>query len=328
MKFPPYILAGAIVLFAAVVLHAETDSSPSLLPVKPASARVMPPVPQAQSPVVFFRELLAMSPAERLTTLTNRTPEVRQRLLAKVQEYLALPPDERELRLCATELRFYLVPLLHQPPTNRSALLTQMPDDLKPLAKSRLALWDLLPPHLQQEFLDNDRTLHYFAHVESSNNAAAPTDPRKDQITDQFNQFFELTAREKKATLSKLSPVEREQMQKTLDSFEHLPPRQRITCVRSFSQFAGMSPAERTEFLKNAERWSQMSPDERQAWRDLVAHVPQWPPLPQSALIPPPPRPPKSESSLNGNKLGADQSGSMDSSIPQEHAAVRLRNEQ
>ena len=37
---------------------------------------------------------------------------------------------------------------------------------------------------------------------------------------------------------------------------------------------------EQAEFLKNAERWSQMSPAERQAWRDLVANVPQWPPLP------------------------------------------------
>jgi hypothetical protein len=82
-------------------------------------------------------------------------------------------------------------------------------------------------------------------------------------------------------------------MQKTLASFEQLPPMQRITCVRSFSQFAGMNPADRTEFLKNAERWSQMSPGERQAWRDLVAHVPQWPPLPPSVLIPPPPPPPK-----------------------------------
>jgi hypothetical protein len=289
MKFPLYILAGVTVLSATAVLHAETDSSPSFSPPRPASATMMPPIPQVQSPVVFFRELLSMSPAERFNTLTNRTPEVRQRLLAKVQEYQALPPDERELRLRATELRFYLVPLLHQPLTNRTALLTQMPDDLKPLAKSRLALWDLLPPPLQHEFLENDRTLHYFARVETSNNAATPTDPHKQQIADQFNQFFELTAREKNATLSKLSPTEREQMQKTLDSFEHLPPRQRITCVRSFSQFAGMSPAERTEFLKNAERWSQMSSNERQAWRDLVAHVPQWPPLPQSALMPPPP---------------------------------------
>ena len=30
-----------------------------------------------------------------------------------------------------------------------------------------------------------------------------------------------------------------------------------------------------------------MSPKERQAWRDLVAHVPQWPPLPPGFIMPP-----------------------------------------
>jgi hypothetical protein len=288
-----YILTGVTVLATTVLLPAEIQGPVAAPPAKSSSTAIMPPVPQMQSPVVFFRELLSMSAAERLNTLTNRSPEVRQRLLQKVKEYQAMPPDERELRLRATELRWYLIPLLRQSPTNRIAMFTQMPDDLKPLAKSRLALWDLLPPPLKQEFLENDRTLHYFAHVEASNNAADPPDSRQLQVTEQFNQFFELTTREKKATLSTLSPTEREQMQKTLDSFEHLPPRQRITCVRSFSQFAGMNPADRTEFLKNAERWSQMSPGERQAWRDLVAHVPQWPPLPQSVLMPPPPPPPK-----------------------------------
>jgi hypothetical protein len=45
-----------------------------------------------------------------------------------------------------------------------------------------------------------------------------------------------------------------------------------------------MSAAERAEFLKNAEHWSQMSPNERQTWRDLVAQVPVWPPLPSPAV--------------------------------------------
>jgi len=53
-----------------------------------------------------------MSPAERNHSLTNRTPEARARILAKVREYQVLGPDERELRLRATELRWYLTPLL------------------------------------------------------------------------------------------------------------------------------------------------------------------------------------------------------------------------
>ena len=33
------------------------------------------------------------------------------------------------------------------------------------LVKSRLAQWDLLPPPLQQEFLANEKTLHYLAGI-------------------------------------------------------------------------------------------------------------------------------------------------------------------
>ncbi len=55
--------------------------------------------------------------------------------------------------------------------------------------------------------------------------------------------------------------------------------------MRNYAKFAGMSPPARAEFLKNAEAWSKMSPAERQTWRDLVAHVPLWPPMPPT-LIP------------------------------------------
>ena len=108
--------------------------------------------------------------------------------------------------------------------------------------------------------------------------------PEKQKIAEQFNQFFELTPAEKQQTLSTLSVAEQAQMEKTLKAFDQLPPPQRFQCLRNYAKFASLSTAERAELLKNAESWSKMPPKERQAWRDLVAHVPQWPPLP-----PPPP---------------------------------------
>jgi hypothetical protein len=82
-------------------------------------------------------------------------------------------------------------------------------------------------------------------------------------------------------------------MEKTLQSFEQLPPPQRRQCVHNYAKFAGMSATERAEFLKNAESWSKMSPAERQTWRDLVTHVPLWPPAPPLVMPPLPPAMPK-----------------------------------
>ena len=280
------LLQSVIFLAIAVFVTAQAQNAPSpnIVRKTPAVTNLPPPLPQAQSPVSFFRQLLAMSPKERADSLTNRAPESRTRILSKVREYQALGPDERELRLRATELRWYLTPLLRAPRTDREARLAQVPDDLRSLVKKRLEQWDILPPPVQQEFLANDKTLHYFASVETTNRPA--TNAAHQKTAEQFNQFFELTEAEKQQALNTLSDAERAQMEKTLKSFEKLPPQQRFQCLRNYAKFSGMSAAERAEFLKSAERWSQLPPKERQAWRDLVARVPQWPPMPP-AMVPP-----------------------------------------
>jgi Protein of unknown function (DUF3106) len=263
-------------------------------------------VAQTRSPVDLFRQLLAMSPDEREKFLTNRTPEIRARILAKVGEYETLGLDDRELRLRATELRWYLEPLLRETPANRAARLAQVPDDLRELVGDRLQQWMILPPPLQEEFLENERTLAYFTQIDPAKVALALpesgghpalsdvdqarwdglSENQRRRVTAQFNQFFELTPDEKQKTLKTLSDVERRQMEKTLQLFDQMPPTQRAECVRAFAQFASMDAQQRAEFLKNAARWSEMSPAERQAWRDLVVNVPQWPPLPTGFMPP------------------------------------------
>ena len=297
-----------LVFFQAGVLLAfplfAKDSTPVSPPAKSFSAPTngLPPSASKKSPVDFFRQLLAMTPDERADYLTNRPPEIRKRILAKVDEYEALNPNERALRLRATELRWYLLPLLHDSPTNRDARLAQVPDDIRDLVQNRLDEWTILPPPLKQEFLANEHILHYFAHVDMSNNPAESflgepsqadrahwntlSEPERRQITAGFNQFFELTPAEKQNTLNSLSDAERRQMEKTLQAFDKMPPSQRAECVSAFGKFASMTAPEKTEFLKNAERWSAMSPAERQAWRDLVVNVPQWPPLPIGFVTP------------------------------------------
>ena len=301
--------AGQLMSFP---LRAENLAPPPPVKLFSAPTNLMPPLPPPASPVDMFRQLLAMSARDRQKFLTNRPPVFRARLLAKIREYEALDPDERELRLRATELRWYLLPFFHEPATNHAAHFAQVPEDLRELVKTRVDEWDALPPQLQQEFLASEPALHYFTHVDLAS-SPPPLPPGADgyknpgaddpsgwnslsaaehqKIAAQFSQFFELTPAEKQKTLNTLSDAERRQMAKTLQAFDQLPAAQRRECVRAFSKFAVMTPQARAEFLKNAERWSQMSPKDRQVWRDLVATVPQWPPLPESLIMPPMPMP-------------------------------------
>jgi hypothetical protein len=276
------------------------------------------PLPAIKSPVDTFRALLRMTPEQRKQALADRPEEMQQGVLTKLREYEALTPEGRDLRLRATELRWWLLPLMQLSATNRVAQLKAVPPDLRKLVDERLALWDLFSPQLKKGLLEKEETARLGALTVSQRRTSlaklpperraaleaglarwrAMTEDQRRATCEQFDGFFTLTEREQKKVLSTFSEAERQQMDQTLRSFETLPLEQRRACVRSFEKFANLSLAEREQFLKNAERWQQMSPAEREAWRNLVKTAPDWPPLPpDSGEIPPlppglPPPPP------------------------------------
>jgi hypothetical protein len=260
-----------------------------------------PPLPSPKSPVDSFRELLTMKPAEREQFLAARPPDIRKRFLAKIHEYEAMKPEERELRLRATQLRWYLLPLMQTPPTSRPAQLDAIPEADRGLVKERLERWDRVPPAQQKEFLEFGLTASYFVGQDADRSDAARTNlmsqmlpadlikkidyvsrlpvEQRRQMYEGFQHFFELTDADRERTLDALSPSERQQMQKSLVAFMRLPKTQRDACLRSFSKFAGMTDEQRRGFFRNAERWKEMSPTERQAWRNLVNRFPPLPPM-------------------------------------------------
>lgn len=279
-KFMRIVVAGAVVclMLNSVSIFADTNH-----------VSLTPPLPKLRSPVDSFRVLLALPTAERRQYLTNRTADVQARLMDKIREYQTLTPEERELRLTITELRWYLLPLMNAPATNRPAQLALIPPGPRELVATRLQQWDQLAPPVQQRLLTNQQTANYFPRVAPEPKLPVPpADQIRRKLQGRFNQLLELTAGEKEKVLRSLSDAERRQMEKTLAAYEKLSPGQRQQCLRSFSRFATMSLAERQEFLKNAERWSQMSPAERQAWRELVSSAPTKPPLPVFKLPKPP----------------------------------------
>jgi hypothetical protein len=250
---------------------------------------ILPPVPPLvimRSPVDTFRALLVMPAADRKAQLAARPPTVRQKLLEKIREYQSLTPEERDLRLKATELQWYLKPLMTFGATNRAAQLEVIPESIREMVAVRIKQWDALPPSIQQLMLTNQAGAEYVVSgVQTNSFPPAPPGLIRNRLLERYNRLFELTAAEKEKVLATLSEAEQRQMQKTLQAYERLTPGQRSQCVRSFVKFSELSGAEQQEFLKNAERWSQMTPAERQAWRELVSAVPKFPPLPQ--LLPP-----------------------------------------
>lgn len=280
MKLTTRIIMGfalGLLLGPADVRCAETNQPPTLPPV--------PPPAILRSPVDAFRVLLVMPAADRKAQLAARPLEVRQRLLDKIREYQSLTPEERDLRLKATELQWYLKPLMTSGATNRAAQLRSIPESMREMVTVRLKQWDALPLSIQQLMLTNHAGPEYFVSGRT-NFPPLPPDLIRSRMLERYNRLFELTATEKEKVLATLSAVEQRQMEKTLQAYERLTANQRANCVQLFAKFSELSATERQEFLKNAERWAQMTPAERQAWRELVSTAPKIPPLPQ--LLPPP----------------------------------------
>lgn len=274
----------------------------------------MPPLPHDRSPIYVFRQLLLMSPSERTNALAGRPSQSRDQILAKVREYESLPPNVRELRLKATELRYYLVPLMHSPASNRPAQLLFIPEGDRELVLEHLKEWDCLSAAQQQELLDNEAALHYLTELQSGseehgrrmrdNISAAQREKlgrsiaqwqampmaQRTRIVSRFDRYFELTPAEQEKALKTLSEPERKAIEDSLTQFAALAPAQRRVCIDSFKKFTSLTTDQRVHFLRNAEQWEAMTPDQRQAWRNLVKLLP---PLPAGFDSPPPPPLPK-----------------------------------
>lgn len=283
----------------AMARGGDIPAIPAPANIKAAQMPPMPPLPK--SPVDSFRELLAKNPAEREKFLASRPPEIRKRFEAKIKEYEAMSPEERDLRFRATQLRWYLLPLMQTPATNRTEQLAGVPEEDRGLVKARLLQWDALPAGLQKEFLEYGLTASYFVGQDSAHSDPArkpaldkmlPADlvkkidyvsklppEQRQAMYDGFQHFFKLTDEDRQRTLAALSPEERSEMQKSLRAFMRLPKSQRDRCIRSFGQFTSMTEQEQMKFFRNAERWHELTPAERQAWRNLVNRFPPMPPM-------------------------------------------------
>jgi hypothetical protein len=265
---------------AAPVPQGVVTSGSSVLPPRP------PLPPFSPTPVDLFRRILAMTPTERDHFLANRQPENRKAILEKVKEYEAMQSEDRELRLTMTQLRWYMLRFMRIPPTNRPALLALVPEADRWLVATRLQIWDLLPPGLQKEVFEYGTTLQYFVGPDASTRQAGDSGKEVESVrasarlSAESTSFFDLTEREKRSILSRLSPLERAPMEKAMVAFARLPQAQREECLRSYAKFSHMNSAEQNEFLQNAERWNSITPAERQAWRRLATLVPAQPPLP------------------------------------------------
>jgi hypothetical protein len=245
-----------------------------------AETNNLPPLPP--SPVVEFRTWLRLPPEGRKAMLLGRPEESRKILEEKLREYEALSPKERERRLCAVELHWYLQQLVAMKKADREDALTQVPDKYRPVVAYRLKQWERVGEEQKKQILVNQIALKYV----SSPQPETPPMPVELEVQNRLRDFFKMSEREQQKALEHFAS-DRNEMIATLKAFQALPEEERNKCIRSFGQFATMSAGEQAEFLRNVERWQAMPNEARATWRELVQTMP---PVPPDLIIPPFPK--------------------------------------
>ena len=259
---------------------------------QPGTAAPLPIPVTPRSPVQFFRELLALTPAQREQALTNRSPAARAYIQVRLEEYARLTQPERDVRLHQLELYWYLKPLLAQAPSNRVERLATISPDLRQEVVERLEFWDQRPVEMQRAFLTNEAVITQMVGSRSSaiasrtnisfadtNRWQALTERERMDLTTAFKKIFELSNNEKARVLRILPVAPRQQAKRTIAVIDQLPPTQRDLCAESLTKWASLNLDQRREFLKSCERWKEMPPAQKQAWRDLTRRY-NPPPLP------------------------------------------------
>jgi len=302
------------------------------LPATPTNSAPYPPLPETvrartplrhRSPVQYFRALLSMTSAEREKELASRPPADRQIILAKVQEYEAMPRELREARLCQTELHWELSTLMRIPPVVRTNRLREVSPPYLPMVESLLQKWDQVPVNTQKELLEKQDFIGVYLRLQDSSPAAqkdilgklsperrahweeemnrwqALPEEERSNLCAQFQRFCQMSGAEQMETVGPLSEGERKEMERTLQTFNRLPAAQRKQCINSFQKFATMTAGDRAQFLRNAARWQAMTAHERQLWRQLVRALPPMPPGFPGSAPPVPPLPPRLRAGWN-----------------------------
>lgn len=277
-------LLGGWLVFSA--LPAATFAAEPAVPALPAP---VPPPFHAESPVLVFRELLALPQAERESRLAARSEASRALLERKLREYDALPAPERDARLRSVELHYYLKTLFLAPAAVRASWLTQVPADYRRICEDRLRLWDVLPEELQQVMLHQDTALHALTRVPNPVRSSPPVPPvpatPAGTAWDKAEQASALSPRDLQRILDRVSPTNRPRTERLVRTLSPLSASQRVQYLEALRKFTQLDATQKARFMQGWERWQSMTDSEKAVWRKLASR------LPPSLPIPPLPSP-------------------------------------
>jgi hypothetical protein len=255
--------------------------------------------PHSATPVDGFRELLALDLAEREEHLADKKGEQQDYLRELLNEFDALTPTQRELRLRLLELRYRLLPLLSIEPTERLEKFGKIPADQRQFIEAQLRFWDQMSERDRELALKEPDSWSFlpFLARQSAPDMTPPPLPERTRLLEAeiakwralapearersargLLRFLELDASQQGRVLDSVSAPQRGHLEQIAAAYRQLSPQKRRECLVAFARLAAIDEDERKLFWRKAARWEEMSPEQRAAWRSFTAQLPPLPP--------------------------------------------------
>ncbi len=268
------------------------------------------PVMRVKEKLDQFDRLLTGAGEDRDTILASKTDQQRKFLRTELSRLESMTPAVREVALISMRSRYYLLELVKLRPEVRQSAVDAIPEKDRQLVVEKLQRWDRLPQELQQEVLQNERTVRYVLQLDGLTSAerkkVLPTLPeslrkswedkltewkalspeRRQRISSQAVRFFELSTKERAKVLENLPEQQRRQAEESIKAFDKLPTAERAACLESVPKVFEMPEQSRDQFIDTLERWKRLSVKDRQMWKNVTTVLPPagLPPLPGTKI--------------------------------------------
>ncbi len=263
--------------------------------------------PRTASPISHFRQLLELNTQQREAIILRQEPSTRRILERKLEEYASLSEGEKEFRLFATELHFYLEPMIGRDSSIEKIPADRIPDSIIPHLRTAMDFWNQLPVSQRDLLLSKKKAITYLITLTYSSARLSAIVPEQSDEWESLNRFLALSLDKQKAFLNSYGLAGNTRIVQVLEKMASLSADQRDRSVHALTCYLSFPPAMKDRFMDGVHTWNSMKPTERTVWRQIADRYPRVKPAPlpfstQTAEGPYPPFPVPAEPSVDEEK--------------------------
>nr|MBI1231025.1 hypothetical protein [Cytophagales bacterium] len=239
----------------------------------------------SNSPIEHFRFILNLSSEDLEKYIVRQKPHVQAILRKKVEEYASLSIAEKDFRLRATELHYYLDSLLEHNSTVSLASLPPLPESLREEIMRAVHFWNNLSNAQRDLLFTKKATISYLVSLSSENAPPMPVNrPAMSSEWANLYHFLQLPYEKQKDFLGSHKLNKAPKMQKVLEAFSKMSMDEKERSANALVCFLSFPRDLQDRVSDGLTHWNSLDPSERTVWREIAGRSPTIVPMSNEVL--------------------------------------------